>query len=339
MSYNRIQISHGNGGKETQQLLQRLIFSRLPLELKRVKGGVGIDHPDDGAVLQDNLVVATDSHTVNPYFFPGGDIGYLAVSGTLNDVIMMGARPIAMLDSIVVSEGFPIDDLERITGSMIELLKRHNVPLVGGDFKVIEETAMRNSIIINTVGLGVVETGSPIVDTVKPGDRIIVTGPVGVHGAVIAAMQYNISTNLKSDVRPLFELLEVFSKFKGHIHAARDPTRGGLAATLNEWAQLTGNVIVIEEAKIPVLEEVKAITEITGLDPLNLASEGVAALAVDGEVEEEVMETLRGLGFEPASIGYVVEPKSERGIVVVRTAVGGAKILEMPTGDIVPRIC
>jgi len=239
----------------------------------------------------------------------------------------------------VVSEGFPIDDLERITGSMIELLKKHNVPLVGGDFKVIEETAMRNSIIINTVGLGVVETGGPIVDAVKPGDRIIVTGPVGVHGAVIAAMQYNISTNLKSDVRPLFELLEVFSKFRGHIHAARDPTRGGLAATLNEWARLTGNVIVIEEAKIPVLEEVKAITEITGLDPLTLASEGVAALAVDGEVEEEVMETLRGLGFEPASIGYVVEPKSERGIVVVRTAVGGAKILEMPTGDIVPRIC
>jgi hydrogenase expression/formation protein HypE len=112
-----------------------------------------------------------------------------------------------------------------------------------------------------------------------------------------------------------------------------------LAATLNEWAQLTGNVIVIEETKVPVLEEVKAITEITGLDPLNLASEGVAALAVDSEVEDEVMETLKGLGFEPASIGYVVEPKSERGIVVVKTAVGGAKILEMPTGDIVPRIC
>ena len=123
MSYNKIRISHGDGGKETQQLLQRLFFSRLPIELMRVKGGVGIDYPDDGAVLQNNLVVATDSHTVNPYFFPGGDIGYLAVSGTLNDVIMMGAKPIAMLDSIIVSEGFPIDDLEKITGSMIELLK------------------------------------------------------------------------------------------------------------------------------------------------------------------------------------------------------------------------
>jgi len=335
----KITLAHGNGGKETQDLLKRYIFSKLPESLKRTPNGVGIDYPDDGAVIdqiQGKIVVATDSHTVNPYFFPGGSIGKLAATGTINDVVMMGARPIAMLDSIVVSEGFPIEDLNKIIDDLLNVLKEENIPLVGGDFKVMPADSMRG-IIINTVGIGIVE--KPIVDRVQEGDSIIVTGPVGVHGAVITAMQYGIETSLRSDLQPLTKLLEVFKKFE--VHAARDPTRGGLAATLNEWAQLSGKMIVVEEDKIPIPEEVKYVLQPTGLDPLNLANEGIAVLAVPKEIEDEVVEELKSLGFSPAVIGRVIEPKNKinAGTVVLNTAVGGSRILEMPTGELVPRIC
>ncbi|QIW24039.1 hydrogenase expression/formation protein HypE [Sulfolobus sp. S-194] len=335
---DRILLNHGNGGKDTQLLLQRLIFSKLPLELKRTEDGVGINYPDDGAVINNNIVIATDSHTVYPYFFPGGSIGTLSISGTINDLIMMGARPIAMLDSIVVGEGFPMADLDKIIEDMLSLLKELKIPLVGGDFKVVPSESMKG-IIINTVGIGITEY--PIVDKIEDGDSIIVTGPIGVHGTVIAAMQYGIDTRIKSDVRPLIGLLDLFKEFGKEIHAARDPTRGGLAATLNEWAQLSGKMIIIEEGKIPIPEEVRSITDIIGLDPLVLANEGIAVLSVPSTKENEIMEKLKKLGFEPSVIGKVIEPKNKenKNLVIVKTEIGGAKILEMPTGDIVPRIC
>lgn len=335
MKMDKITLAHGNGGKDTQDLLKKYFFSKLPDTLKKTTNGVGIDYPDDGAII-DKVVVATDSHTVNPYFFPGGSIGKLAVTGTINDVVMMGGRPIAMLDSIVVGEGFPLTDLDKITNDMVEMLKEENVPLVGGDFKVVPTDSMKG-IVINTVGIGIAE--KPIVDRVKEGDSIIVTGPVGVHGAVIVAMQYGIETSLKSDLKPLTKLLEVFNKFE--VHAARDPTRGGLAATLNEWAQLSGKMIVIEEDKIPIPEEVNSVLAPTGLDPLSLANEGIAVLSVPKEIEDEVVKELNSLGFSPSIIGKVLEPKNKinSGIVVLNTAVGGSRILEMPTGELVPRIC
>ncbi len=335
---DRVLLSHGNGGKDTQNILQKYLFSKLPDSLKRTENGVGIDYPDDGAVIDGKIVVATDSHTVYPYFFPGGSIGTLAVSGTINDVVMMGGRPIAILDSIVVAEGFPLDDLDKVIDDMVSVLKEYGIPLVGGDFKVVPSEAMKG-IVINTVGVGV--SKNPIVDRVREGDYVVVTGPIGVHGSVIAALQYGIETNLKSDVRPLVKLLDVFEKFPGEVHAARDPTRGGLAATLNEWAQLSGKMIVVEEKDIPIPEEVKSITGVTGLDPLVLANEGVAVLSVAPERAEDVLKELRGKGFDPRVIGKVVEPKNRenRGLVIIRTEVGGAKILEMPSGDIVPRIC
>ncbi|QXJ35533.1 hydrogenase expression/formation protein HypE [Saccharolobus shibatae] len=338
---DRILLAHGNGGKETQEILNRLIFSKLPDYLKKTKSGVGIDYPDDGAVLSDvkgKIVVATDSHTVNPYFFPGGSIGTLAATGTINDIVMMGAEPIAMLDSIVVSEGFPLDDLDKILTDMINILKENNIPLVGGDFKVMPRDSMPG-IVINTVGIGITE--NPILDRVQENDVIIVTGPIGVHGALIASLQYGIEASLKSDVNQLTKLLKLFHEFPTDIHGARDPTRGGIAATLNEWAQLSDKMIIIEEKKIPIPEEVKSVTQITGLDPLVLANEGVAVLSVANKASKEIVRELENLGFEPKTIGKVVEPidpKNKR-LVIVRTEVGGAKILEMPTGDIVPRIC
>lgn len=339
---DRILISHGNGGRETQNILQKYIFSKLPEDLKKTKDGLGLDYPDDGAVISlssgDKIIVTTDSHTVYPYFFPGGSIGKLAVSGTINDIVMMGGKPIAMLDSIIVAEGFPLGDLDKIINDMISMLKEFNITLIGGDFKVIPSDSMKG-IVINTVGIGV--SKNPIVDRIREGDSIIVTGPIGVHGSVIAALQYGIETNLKSDVIPLVKLLEIFDKFEGDIHAARDPTRGGLAATLNEWAQLSGKMIIIDEKAIPIPEEVKYITQVTGLDPLVLANEGVAVLSVSSDKAEDVVEELKKLGFEPSIIGRVIEPKNKdnRGLVIINTEVGGAKILEMPSGDIVPRIC
>ncbi|AWR93874.1 hydrogenase expression/formation protein HypE [Acidianus brierleyi] len=337
---DRILISHGNGGKDTQNILQKYIFSKLPEDLKKTNNGLGLDYPDDGAVISsgDKIIVSTDSHTIDPYFFPGGSIGKLAVSGTINDVIMMGGKPIAILDSIIVAEGFPLDDLDKITTDMISILKEFNISLIGGDFKVIPSDSMKG-IAINTVGIGV--SKNPIIDRVSEGDSIIVTGPIGVHGSVIAALQYGIETQLKSDVKPLMKLLEIFDKFQGDIHAARDPTRGGLAATLNEWVQLSGKMISIDEKDIPIPDEVKSITEVTGLDPLVLANEGVAVLSVSSDKAENIVEELKKLGFEPSIIGKVIEPKNKdnKGLVIIRTEVGGAKILEMPSGDIVPRIC
>lgn len=337
---DRILISHGNGGKDTQNILQKYIFSKLPEYLKKTVNGLGLDYPDDGAVIdpEDRIIVTTDSHTIEPYFFPGGSIGKLAVSGTLNDVIMMGGNPIALLDSIIVAEGFPLDDLDKITNDMISILKEYNIPLIGGDFKVISSDSMKG-IAINTVGIGV--SKNPIIDRVVDGDSIIVTGPIGVHGAMVASLRYGIETNLKSDVKPLMKLLEIFDKFQGDIHAARDPTRGGLAATLNEWAQLSGKMIIIEEKDLPIPEEVKSITEVTGLDPLTLANEGVAVLSVPSDKAENIVEELKKLDFEPRIIGKVIEPKDKnnKGIVIMRTEVGGTRIVEMPTGDIVPRIC
>lgn len=337
---DRILISHGNGGKDTQNILQKYIFSKLSEDLKKTNNGLGLDYPDDGAVISsgDKIIVSTDSHTIDPYFFPGGSIGKLAVSGTINDVIMMGGKPIAILDSIIVAEGFPLDDLDKITTDMISVLKEFNISLIGGDFKVIPSDSMKG-IAINTVGIGV--SKNPIIDRVSEGDSIIVTGPIGVHGSVIAALQYGIETQLKSDVKPLMKLLEIFDKFQGDIHAARDPTRGGLAATLNEWVQLSGKMISIDEKDIPIPDEVKSITKVTGLDPLVLANEGVAVLSVSSDKAENIVEELKKLGFEPSIIGKVIEPKNKdnKGLVIIRTEVGGAKILEMPSGDIVPRIC
>ncbi|EWG06553.1 MAG: hydrogenase expression/formation protein HypE [Candidatus Aramenus sulfurataquae] len=334
---DRILISHGNGGKDTQYILQKYIFSKLPENLKKTENGVGLDYPDDGAVIGE-IIISTDSHTIDPYFFPGGSIGKLAVSGTINDVVMMGGRPIAILDSIVVAEGFPLDDLDKITSDMISILKEHNISLIGGDFKVIPSNSMKG-IVINTVGIGL--SKNPIIDRVREGDSIIVTGPIGVHGAVMAALQYGIDTKLKSDVKPLIKLLDVFEKFQGDIHAARDATRGGLAATLNEWAQLSGKMINVYEKDIPIPDEVKSITDVTGLDPLVLANEGVAVLSVSSDKAEQIVEELKKLGFEPSIIGKVIEPKNKdnKGLVIITTEVGGAKILEMPSGDIVPRIC
>lgn len=347
---NKITLAHGAGGFEMRELLERVLFSRLEDRFKKVVGGVGIDLPDDAAAIPvpggKYIIVSTDSYTVNPIFFPGGDIGLLAVAGSINDVLMLGGQPIALLDSIVVEEGFPLADLERIIDSMLSLIRSENIALIGGDFKVMPRGQI-DRIIITTTCIGI--SDKPIVDIPQPGDKIVVTDYVGDHGAVILLTQMGFSDTsqeltsgqLKSDVKPLTRLmLPLLSKYRECINAARDPTRGGLAGVLNEWAQSNNVLIHLREADIPIREPVRRYAEALGVDPLYLASEGVAVLSIRSECAGEVIEFIRGLGFTSARvIGEVRKTDLFRGYVVAETSIGGLRLVEPPRGELVPRIC
>jgi len=347
MSSKRILLSHGSGGVETTSILEELILKKLSEKLIKVPGGYGLDVMDDSAAipLSDGsfIVVSIDSYTVNPIVFPGGDLGVLAASGTINDVLMMGGRPIAVLDAIVVEEGFPLDSLESIVSSMLGVLGKLGIPLIGGDFKVMPRGQL-DKVIITTAGIGIAE--KPIVDTeLRIGDKIIVTGTIGDHGATIMALQQGIeisSSGLKSDVKPLTDLmLPLLEKYRDYIHAARDPTRGGLAMLLNDWAKSTGALIIVDEEKIPVREPVRVYSEMLGIDPLALASEGVAVLGVDPDAADEILEFIKyKLGYEDASIiGEVRSHEKYKGLVVLETVSGSYRVLDPPRGELVPRIC
>ena len=341
-----ITLAHGSGGIEMSRLIEYLIFSKVPDKLKKVSYGLGIDFPDDAAAIPINekeyLVISVDSYTVNPIFFPGGDIGKLAACGSINDVLMLGGKPIAILDSIIVEEGFPIEDLEKIINSFMKVIQEENIALIGGDFKVMPRGQI-DKIVITTVGIGV--ANRIIVDkNIKPGDKIIVSDYIANHGAVIMALQYGIDlgkSELVSDCKPLTKLMiPLIEKYGHYIHAARDPTRGGIAMALNDWAKASNTIIVIEEDKIPIRDEVKRYCEMIGIDPLYLACEGVALLAVDESVADEIVEFMHKLGFENAGIiGEVKKSERFKGIVLYKTSVGGFRILEPPRGELVPRIC
>ncbi|MCS7110647.1 MAG: hydrogenase expression/formation protein HypE [Ignisphaera sp.] len=345
-----IRLSHGSGGTETREILERLIFSKIDPKLKRISGGIGIDWLDDGALipLHDGryLVVTVDSYTVNPIFFPGGNIGSLAASGTLNDVLMMGGKPIALLDSIVVEEGFPVEDLQTIVDSFISIIRSEGVALIGGDFKVMPKGQV-DKIVITTTGIGI--SDKPIVDKPKAGDKIIVSDYIGDHGAVIMMLQLGLEKRieelskgaLKSDVKPLSRLMiPLIEKYGDYIHAARDPTRGGLSGVLSEWVASSDIVIVVNEDAIPIREAVARYCEMLGVDPLYLASEGVAVLSIDSHVADEVVNYMKSLGYANAKIiGEVKTSEKYRNYVIMKTAIGGFRILEPPHGELVPRIC
>ncbi len=337
----RITLAHGAGGQEMHQLLKQLVFSRV--KLKSLKGGIGLEAADDSALLPimgEHVVFTIDSYTVNPIFFPGGDIGKLAMTGTINDIAVMGARPLAIMDAIVVEEGFPLSDLNRIMDSMVKVSEEVGVPLVGGDFKVMPKGAV-DRIVITTAGVGILIGEKPITDSgLKPGDRIIVSGTIGEHGATIMALQSGIEVEpgtLSSDCAPVIRIMEIAMEIGG-VHAAKDPTRGGLAMALNEMARKSSVMIVLNEEDIPIREEVRAYCEMLGVDPLVLASEGRVVMGVDGNKAEEILDVLRAEGYKEASIIGEVR-KGKAGYVLMKTVVGGHRLVEPPLGEIVPRIC
>ncbi|NPA99979.1 MAG: hydrogenase expression/formation protein HypE [Crenarchaeota archaeon] len=340
-----VTLAHGAGGEKTLELLTKLILSKVPETLKRTPEGSGIDVLDDGACVKIGdkyLIVTMDSYTVNPIFFPGGDLGKLAASGTINDLVAMGARPIAMLDSLIVEEGTEIEIIDKITSSFIDIVVRENIPLIGGDLKVMPRGQL-DKIVITVTGLGIAKR--PIIDRdLRPGDKIVITGNIAEHGATIMALQQGLDAErygLHSDCRPLLRpLLDIVEKYVNHIHAMRDPTRGGLAQTLNEWARDTGTLILIYEDRIPIRFEVRKFCEMVGVDPLYLACEGVMTIAVDSETAPVLVEELQSAGMENATIiGEVRESEKFRGTVVCRTVSGGLRIVEPLRGSLVPRIC
>ncbi len=335
-----IQMAHGAGGELMNRLITGSILKNLT---SRRLGEVGLADLDDGASISlgdKEIVVSTDSYTISPIFFPGGDIGKLAACGTINDVSVMGAKPVALASAIILEEGFLIDDLEKIIRSMNVSCREVGVSVITGDTKVMQRKAI-DKIVITTTGIGFADRGKVIKDSnLAAGDKIILTGTIGDHGIALMSFRegFGFETTLKSDVAPLWPLIEGALKIGG-ITAMRDPTRGGLSAALNDWARKSSAGIVIDEEKIPFKEEVVAASEMLGIDPLTVASEGKAIIGVRPEKAEEMLEVIRAtkLGNEAQIIGEVKDKYI--GKVILNTTVGGKRIIEPPLGDPIPRIC
>ncbi|MCD6323800.1 MAG: hydrogenase expression/formation protein HypE [Desulfurococcales archaeon] len=342
----RVTLAEGAGGKETWEAIHSLIVSKVREDLRKVGEGFGIDVMDDGAVIPVGgkyLIIASDSFTVKPIRFPGGDIGSLAAHGVINDVVMMGGDPFAFMDTVIVEEGMDYDELSDILNSLVKALESDEVALIGGDFKVMPKGSV-DKIVISGVGLGYAER--PIIDNeLRPGDKVIVTAPIAEHGATILASQIGLIEKvegLRSDTKSLkSSVLPVIRKYGTWIHAARDPTRGGLAATLSEWASQTKLMIKVWRGDIPIRREVADFLDAMGVDPLSLACEGVAVLAVRPDVADEVVSELRKMGETQATIvGEVTQPPTPvlSGRVVAVTEVGGMTLIE-PKSVNLPRIC
>jgi len=347
---SKIRMSHGAGGRAMQSLLRERVLPHLVSGF----GEVPLSAMDDSGVIE-GIVFTTDSHTVKPLFFPGGDIGSLSVAGTVNDVSVMGARPIALSLAMVVEEGMDVEDLERIATSVGATAKKAGVPIITGDTKVVERGAI-DRLVINTSGIGmrseeldhdlaIVGNHRPMASrwledrNVADGDAIIVSGSVGDHGvAILSAREgYGFEGDVRSDVAPLNGIIREALK-AGGIAAMKDPTRGGLANALNEFAEKSHVGIEITEEAIPIKQAVRGACGMLGLDPLEIGNEGKAVMAVVPQMAEEVLAALRRTpeGKDAAIIGKA--SRAVRG-VVMRTRVGGRRIIEPPVGDPVPRIC
>ncbi|MGD1003992.1 MAG: hydrogenase expression/formation protein HypE [Methanoregulaceae archaeon] len=330
----KVTMMHGAGGEVMGELLQTLTnFTH------NNAGGIGLEALDDGAVIPfhgHNLVFTTDSHVVRPIFFPGGDIGRIAVCGTINDLAMMGGRPIALSCGMIIEEGFDVEDLERIVASMDTALGEAGANLVTGDTKVMEKGAL-DGITINTAGIGIAE--KVVRDNgLIPGDAIIVSGTLGDHGLAIMAYRegFDLGEQIKSDVAPLWGLVEK-ALATGTIHAMKDPTRGGFASAINDMARKSGVGVRVHEEKIPIRKSVKSAAGMLGIDPLEVANEGKVVFGVPASDADAILAALRShkYGKDAAIIGSVT--KSAR--VIMETTIGGERFIEPPMGDPVPRVC
>jgi hydrogenase expression/formation protein HypE len=330
----KVTLMHGAGGEVMGELLQTLTKFK-----HNNAGGIGLESLDDGAVIPFNgvnLVFTTDSHVVRPIFFPGGDIGRIAVCGTINDLAMMGARPIALSCGMIIEEGFEIDDLVRIVASMDDALGEAGANLVTGDTKVMERGAL-DGITINTAGIGVAKI---IVrdNGLVPGDSIIVSGTLGDHGIAIMAHRegFDLGEQIKSDVAPLWGMMEKVLD-AGTIHAMKDPTRGGFASTINEMARKSRVGIRIREEKLPIRKSVRSAAGMLGIDPLEVANEGKVVMGVPSSSVDAILAALRThkYGKDAAVVGTVTKGAH----VIMETTIGGERFIEPPIGDPVPRVC
>ncbi|GIH93532.1 hydrogenase expression/formation protein HypE [Planobispora siamensis] len=332
----RVTLAHGSGGKATQTLVEAIFLEafRNPL-LEPLEDAAALSV--DGA----RLALTTDSFVVSPLFFPGGDIGDLAVNGTVNDLAVSGARPLYLTAGFILEEGFPIADLTRIVDSMRAAAQAAGVAVVTGDTKVVQR-GKGDGCYVNTAGVGVVDhPGRLGAATVRPGDAVLVSGPVGAHGITImlARGELDIEADLVSDTAPLHGLTAALLAAAPGVRAMRDATRGGVATVLNEVARAAGVAVVVDEQAVPVEPEVRGASELLGIDPLYVACEGRMVVFVDGAEADAALAAMRGhpLGGRAALIGRVKDDPP--GLVLLNTVFGGTRICDLLVGDPLPRIC
>ncbi len=331
-----VELNHGSGGRAMTQLVEQLFLNAF-------------DNPylaqqNDAAcfsVEQGRMVMSTDAHVISPLFFPGGDIGSLSVHGTINDLAMSGATPLHLSASFILEEGFSLQDLKRIVESMAEAAKQAKVNIIAGDTKVVER-GKGDGVFITTTGVGVVPEGINLSgDQAKPGDNVILSGSIGDHGIAVMANRHHLQfqTALQSDTAALHELVADMVAAAPTLRCLRDPTRGGLAAVLNEWAQQSQVGFLIQEAHIPVREAVRGACELLGLDPLYVANEGKLVAICPPNATEKLLSVMRAhpLGRESVLIGSVNE--DPRRFVQLKTQLGGKRIIDWLTGEQLPRIC
>ena len=336
LKHGQVDMTHGSGGRAMAQLVEELFLAAFDNEFLNQQNDQA-----SFAVPGGRMVMATDAHVVSPLFFPGGDIGCLSVHGTVNDVAMAGAVPLYLSAAFVLEEGFPLADLARIVESMARAAKEAGVPIVTGDTKVVER-GKGDGVFITTTGIGIVPAGVNISgERALPGDAIIVNGPIGDHGVAILSLRENLSfgTAIQSDTAALHGLVAAMVGAVADIHVLRDPTRGGLATTLNEIARQSGVGMTLRETDLPIRAEVRAACEFLGLDPLYSANEGKLVAICARADADALLAAMRAhpLGREAALIGEVTE--DDHHFVQMETAFGGRRIVDWLTGEQLPRIC
>ncbi|MBW3624493.1 MAG: hydrogenase expression/formation protein HypE [Armatimonadetes bacterium] len=331
-----ITLSHGSGGKASHSLIEGVFVAALRNPL--------LDRMEDQAVFTvegARLAFTTDSYVVDPIFFPGGDIGKLAVNGTVNDLATSGADPLYLSLGVILEEGFPLSDLHRIAASIREAADRAGVQVITGDTKVVPR-GKADKIFINTAGVGVLRRqGTISLSRARPGDRVLMSGPIGDHGVTVLAARGDLELELEieSDTAPLNGLIRALLDTGVEVHCLKDPTRGGVATALNEIAMHSGVSIALDEINLPVSPEVQGACEILGLDPLYIANEGRLLVIAPPEGVDVLLRTMRNHEFGAGSriIGEVfTEPQS---MVFLRTEIGGTRVVDMLAGDPLPRIC
>lgn len=337
MKFDEILLEHGGGGRLSNDLITGTFLPYFKNDY--------LERLEDSAVFgigDRKICFSTDSYVVDPIFFPGGNIGSLAVHGTVNDLAVCGGRPLCLSAGFILEEGFAMKDLKEIIRSMADAAARAGVSIVTGDTKVVPRGAA-DGLFINTSGIGIVNyKGALSVKSIRAGDAVLVSGTIGDHGAAILAGREGLGfkTDILSDSAPLNGLVEKILDASPNIHCMRDATRGGLGAILAEMAQQSGSAIIIRELDIPVREDVRGVCEILGFDPLFLACEGKIAVFCPADEAGKVLDAMRGheYGRNAALIGTVTA-EQERGRLILNTAVGGSREIDLPVGELVPRIC
>jgi len=327
-----ITIAHGNGGEENNELIKDIFYKHFENEI--------LAKSEDAAIVQiaGDVVMTTDSFTVSPLFFPGGDIGKLAVCGTCNDLAMMGAKPKYLTCSVIIEEGFSTRELEKIVRSMKKELENNGAIVVSGDTKVVPKGSV-DKLFINTTGIGEIEQQGISAHNLEEGMSILVSRDVGAHGATIFAAREGIAleSTLQTDCASLYPEVKALIDAQIPIVSLRDATRGGVSAVLNEWARASDVCIEIEEEKIPVQEEVRGICEMLGFEAVDLANEGTFVLAVASEDADRALEVLQQTHESAVILGTVTQQHS--GKVILNSSWGTKRFLDLPTGELLPRIC